>query len=82
LPPWKSNKIPIGFHLSPVSRLLIPDAPAEALGFATLTANLYRLNLYRRLGTARRALQESEDKNSKIRTRAKKKIQTFRVFRG
>ncbi|MDR1163867.1 MAG: hypothetical protein LBM17_08560 [Candidatus Accumulibacter sp.] len=25
LPPWKSNKIPIGFHLSPVSRLLSPD---------------------------------------------------------
>ncbi|MDR1162739.1 MAG: hypothetical protein LBM17_02735 [Candidatus Accumulibacter sp.] len=39
--------VEIGFHL-------IPDKPAESLGFASLTTNLYRHK-----GTARRAYQVS-----------------------
>jgi hypothetical protein len=36
--------VEIGFHLSPVSRLLIPDTSAESLGAAVLTTNLYLMN--------------------------------------
>jgi hypothetical protein len=52
--PFAPFAVEIGFHLILVV-LSIIHTHTESLGFAALTANLYRLNPYRRLGTARSA---------------------------